>query len=282
MHVWQLFFFIPFSFLFFFYHVWQIKTIAWGRNNYCIYTLGRPLNLPQVMKIYGGCGYFFFLESPCTLPPTGGLGGTSLTAHPSLPPDSLHPTTLLSSPFGVAHLYGNNWSASPPALFKARFHHPPPLSLSVFFGVFFFINLQTLPRRHPTGLKMCEVRQRVSEREREELCYLSGIVISRASPSWLEFAPAEPSERLVALRWRGKGDFFFLCFLHRHINPLFTLNQFASLNLSHLIFIFFTFACFSGWFSVLSSFLTFNTTCLVIYRTVFLSTVKCIYKAALK
>lgn len=157
MHVWQLCFYL------FFYHVCQIKIITSGRNNYCIYTLRHPLNLPQVMKIYGSSGYFyffifFFTASPLHPPPhRWSRQHLSLAAHPS-PKDSLHPTTLLSSPFGVAHLYGNNWSASPPALFKARFHHPP---LSFFWC--FFINLQTTPLHHPTGLKMCEVRQRVRE-----------------------------------------------------------------------------------------------------------------------
>lgn len=37
----------------------------------------------------------------------------------------------------------------------------------------------------------------------------------------------KPAERLVALRWRGKVDFFFLRFLRGHINLLFSLYQFA-------------------------------------------------------
>lgn len=109
------------------------KTITPGRNNYCIYTLGRPVHLPQVMKIYGSSSFFFPSNLPLHPPPPR-WRHLSPTAHPS-PNDSLHPTTFLSSPFGVAHLYGNNWSTSPPALFKVCFHHPP---LSPFFWCFFF------------------------------------------------------------------------------------------------------------------------------------------------
>lgn len=177
----------------------------------------------------GSCFLVFILH-----PPPSRLWHLSLSLCTPLPPDSLHPTTLLSSPFGVVHLYGNNWSALPPALFKARFHHPPLF----FVFIYLFIYLRTLPSpTSPIYLRFENV-ERETEREGRELRYLSGIVISRGSPSWLEFAPAEPSERLVALRWRGKVDFFFLRCLHSHIDLLFTLNQFASQYRSHLIFFF--------------------------------------------
>lgn len=45
------------------------------------------------------------------------------------------------------------------------------------------------------------------------------------------------AERLVALRWRGKVDFFFLRFLHGHINLLFSLYQFAPV-IFHILFVF--------------------------------------------
>lgn len=45
------------------------------------------------------------------------------------------------------------------------------------------------------------------------------------------------AERLVALRWRGKVDFFFLRFLHGHINLLFSLYQFAS-AIFHILSVF--------------------------------------------
>lgn len=115
----------------------------------------------------------------------------------------------------MVHLYGNNWTVLPLAVFKPCFHH-------LFWRVILFIYYRETPPP-------------MRRRERGEHCYLRGIVISWALPLWLELAPAEPSERLVALRWRGKVDFFFLHCLHSHINLLFTLYQFASQYLSHLI-----------------------------------------------
>lgn len=106
---------------------------------------------------------FFFFCIPLRV-----VCGTSLShcALPS-PRDSLHPTTLLSSPFGVVHLYGNNWSALPPALFIARFHHPP-----LFFVFFYlFIYLQTLPS--PTSPIYLRFENVETDRERGKGAALS-------------------------------------------------------------------------------------------------------------
>lgn len=94
------------------------------------------------------------------------------------------------------HLYGNNWSALPPAVFKACFHH-------LFLGVFLFIYLEPLPPS--TGF------YNVRERERREFCYLSGIVISRALPLWLESAPVEPTAEwtISCSPLEGKSWFLF-------------------------------------------------------------------------
>lgn len=69
-----------------------------------------------------GCPWVFLAFFPAVC--------TALHSHlhiffsPLSPPlNSIHPTTRLSSPFRVVHLYGNNWFTLPLAVFKAHFHH---------------------------------------------------------------------------------------------------------------------------------------------------------------
>ena len=54
----------------------------------------------------------------------------------ALPLNSLHPTTFLSSPFGVVHFYGNNRFTFPLAVFKVGFHQFFFIYLFYFFCVY--------------------------------------------------------------------------------------------------------------------------------------------------
>ena len=67
----------------------------------------------------------------------------------SLPPSQFSPPhhTVLSSPFGVVHLYGNNRSALPQAVFKACFHHPFFFFFFLLLCIFIYLSRTSTPIR---------------------------------------------------------------------------------------------------------------------------------------
>lgn len=154
------------------------------------------------------------------------------------PPNSPHPNTVLSHP----HL---EWcicmEMTGPAL--------PSRRVSITFFLFFWE--EGWRQRYlylfiwnpcPLCAGLSNVRER--EGERGELCYLSGeLLVGLCRCDWsLLQQNLLPSERLAALRWRGKVDFFFAHCLHSYLNLLFSPHQFASQYLSHLIHLSFIFA----------------------------------------
>lgn len=76
--------------------------------------------------------------------------------------------------------------------------------------------------------------------------------LCRCDWSWLQ-QHLLPNERLVALRWRGKVDFFFLQCLHSQLNPLFSLFTNFPPNIFHILSVFLFLAAFH--FLYFSSFL---------------------------